>query len=45
MNEAQEFLNRWNRSVQYWSEGIFTASQVPSGQSTDFLDWAHPIRL
>ncbi len=37
-SEAQEFIDRWNRTVQYWSEGIFTAAQVPSGQSTDFLD-------
>jgi RHS repeat-associated protein len=36
--EATEFLDRWNRTVQYWSEGIFTAAQVAAGQSTDFLD-------
>ena len=24
--------------MQYWSQGIFTAAQVPAGQSTDFLD-------
>ena len=36
--EATEFIDRWNRSVQYWSQGIFTAAQVPAGQSTDFLD-------
>ena len=35
---GQEFIDRWNRTVQYWSEGIFTAAQVPAGQSTDFLD-------
>ncbi len=33
-----EFIDRWNRTVQYWSQGIFTAAQVPAGQSTDFLD-------
>jgi hypothetical protein len=38
ISEAQEFIDRWNRTVQDWSEGIFTASQVPAGQSTDFLD-------
>ena len=38
ISEAQEFIDRWNRTVQYWGEGIFTAAQVPSGQSTDFLD-------
>jgi CARDB/Carboxypeptidase regulatory-like domain len=37
-SEATEFINRWNLTVQYWSEGIYTASQVPAGQSTDFLD-------
>ena len=37
-SEATEFIDRWNRTVQYWSEGIFTAAQVPAGQSTDFLD-------
>jgi RHS repeat-associated protein len=37
-SEAQEFINRYNLSVQYWSQGIFTASQVPAGDSTDFLD-------
>ncbi len=38
ISEAQEFIDRWNRTVQYWSEGIFTAAQVAAGQSTDFLD-------
>ena len=37
-SEATEFIDRWNRTVQYWSQGIFTAAQVPAGQSTDFLD-------
>jgi RHS repeat-associated protein len=37
-SEATEFIDRWNRTVQYWSQGIFTAAQVPTGQSTDFLD-------
>jgi RHS repeat-associated protein len=37
-SEAMEFIDRWNRTVQYWSQGIFTAAQVPAGQSTDFLD-------
>jgi RHS repeat-associated protein len=38
VSEATEFINRWNLTVQYWGEGIFTAAQVPAGQSTDFLD-------
>ncbi|MGO8897662.1 MAG: beta strand repeat-containing protein [Isosphaeraceae bacterium] len=37
-SEAMEFLDRWNLTVQYWSQGIFTAAQVPAGQSTDFID-------
>jgi autotransporter-associated beta strand protein len=37
-SEATEFIQRWNQTVQYWGQGIFTAAQVPSGQSTDFLD-------
>jgi RHS repeat-associated protein len=36
--EANVFLDRWNRTVQYWGQGIYTAAQVPAGQSTDFLD-------
>ncbi len=38
ISEATEFINRWNQTVQYWSQGIYTISQVPTGQSTDFLD-------
>ena len=36
--EAMEFIDRWDRTVQYWSQGVFTSSQVPAGESTDFLD-------
>ena len=36
--EAAEFIDRWNRTVQYWFAGIVTSAQVPTGQSTDFLD-------
>ena len=38
ISEANEFLDRWNRTVQYWFAGIVTASEVPAGESTDFLD-------
>ena len=38
IGEADEFLDRWNRTVQYWAAGIVTAAQVPAGESTDFLD-------
>ena len=37
-SEANEFIDRWNRTVEYWSEGITIGSEVPAGQSTDFLD-------
>ncbi len=37
-NEAVEFIDRWNLTVQYWTAGITTSAQVPAGQSTDFLD-------
>lgn len=33
----KKFLDRWNRTVDYWAAGIFNVSQVPAGQSTDFL--------
>jgi len=35
--KANQFLDRWNRSFDYWNAGIFTVAQVPPGQSTDFL--------
>ncbi|HYV62486.1 MAG TPA: hypothetical protein VE958_07415, partial [Bryobacteraceae bacterium] len=34
---AEKFLDRWNRSIDYWNIGIFTLAQVPPGWSTDFL--------
>ena len=36
--DANAFIDRWNLTVQYWTAGIVTASQVPLGQSTDFID-------
>jgi CARDB len=41
--DANQFLDRWNRSFSYWRLGIFETSQVPQGQSADFIDiktWA-----
>jgi hypothetical protein len=35
--KAHQFLDRWNRSVDYWNAGIFTLAQVPPGQSADFI--------
>ena len=36
--DVTKLINRWNRSIDYYSEGIYTVSQVPPGQSTDFVD-------
>ncbi len=36
-NDALELIDRWNLSVQYWNEAIFTVAEVPAGQSTDFF--------
>lgn len=36
--EAGRFLDRWNRTVAYWTSGIYSAPQVPVGQSRDFID-------
>lgn len=32
------FIDRWNRSVDYWNAGIFQASQLAPGQNPDFID-------
>src|SRR5262249_34317204 len=34
---AHTFIDRWNRSVDYWRAGIFLSTQVPAGQNPDFL--------
>ena len=34
---ARMFVGRWNRSLDYWAAGITSVSQVPAGQSTDFI--------
>jgi len=38
--DAEEFISRWNRTVTYYDQGIYNTSQVPSSQSTDFLDYS-----
>lgn len=35
---ARAFIDRWNRSIDYWTAGIFTASQLAPGQNPDFID-------
>lgn len=37
--DIELFLDRWNRTADYWVAGILTVDQVPAGQSTDFMDW------
>jgi hypothetical protein len=36
-NDATRFIDRWNRTVDYYEAGIFNDSSVPVGQSHDFL--------
>ncbi len=35
--DVNKFIDRWNRSIDYWNSGIFNNIQVPAGQSTDFI--------
>ena len=34
---VQSFVDRWNRSVQYWSEGIYTLADLPEGYDPTFV--------
>jgi subtilase family serine protease len=36
-NHAARFIERWNRTVDYWQSGIFYSTNVPAGQSGDFI--------
>jgi len=36
-NDVEALVGRWNRTMDYWAGGITNASQVPIGQSTDFI--------
>ncbi len=33
----QRFVDRWNRSVQYWNDGIFTYTDLPEGYDSNFI--------
>ncbi|MEA5536850.1 S8 family serine peptidase [Crocosphaera sp. XPORK-15E] len=33
-----KLIDRWNRTVDYFETGIYNQSQVPNGQSQDFVD-------
>ncbi len=37
LEDAQRFIDRYNRTLDYSAAGIFDESQVPPGQSTDFM--------
>jgi hypothetical protein len=46
--DINRFVERWNRSIDYWNAGITNISEVPSGQSTDFLDldvWQSKLKI
>lgn len=36
--EIQRLLDRWNRSVENWSIGIFSPADAPVGANLDFID-------
>ncbi|MFM6075847.1 MAG: hypothetical protein ACKPB9_30375, partial [Dolichospermum sp.] len=36
-NNVNQFIDRWNRTIDYWDAGIFNANDIPQGQNTDFL--------
>ncbi|MCE5324772.1 right-handed parallel beta-helix repeat-containing protein [bacterium] len=36
-SDVEKFLDRWNRTMEYYAAGIGTIDQVPDGQSTDFI--------
>jgi len=35
--DANTFIERWNRTMDYWQARRFNSTDVPSGQSRDFL--------
>jgi Ca2+-binding RTX toxin-like protein len=35
--DLENFVERYNRQINYWNAGIFNIADVPAGQSTDFL--------
>ena len=34
---VHNFIDRWNRTQDYWSRGILNAADVPAGESDDFI--------
>jgi len=36
--DNRDFAERWNRSLTYWGNGIFSVDDLPDGNSEDFFD-------
>jgi hypothetical protein len=36
--DLSRFANRWNRSVEYWNQGILSVADWPANSTDDFLD-------
>ena len=34
---VQRFVDRWNRSIQYWNNGIYTLEDLPEGFDDNFI--------
>ncbi|WP_200987580.1 S8 family serine peptidase [Anabaenopsis elenkinii] len=34
---VNKFIDRWNRTIDYYSQGIYSVQDVPAGENTDFL--------
>jgi hypothetical protein len=35
--DVYKLIDRWNRSLDYYNQQIYTVAEVPKGQSTDFI--------
>jgi Ca2+-binding RTX toxin-like protein len=36
-SDVNRFIDRWNRTIDYWNAGIFKSTDVPDGQNSDFI--------
>ncbi|MCX5980388.1 MAG: DUF5050 domain-containing protein, partial [Nostocales cyanobacterium LacPavin_0920_SED1_MAG_38_18] len=46
-SDVNKFIDRWNQTIDYWNIGIFNTSDVPDGQSLNFLalDQILPLQI
>jgi len=44
-SDVLRLIDRWNRTVDYYERGIFTLSDIPEGESTDFIDYEYLYAL